>query len=176
MRSKKCKACKEKFTPDRSFQTTCSFDCAIEYAKKKSKENRLKANRKAKRELRDNDKSIWIKTAQRTVNRYVNLRDKNEPCISCGCAVGYRQEAGHFRSSGGNSRVRFNTLNIHSQCHKCNCYLSGNLVPYRDNLIVKIGLENVEWLESQTSPKKYEIDYLKRLAEIFRKKIERLEK
>jgi hypothetical protein len=124
--------------------------------------------------MRDTDKAILTKKAQKEVNQYVRLRDENKSCISCGMPPGFRIEAGHYRSSGNNGAIRFNTLNIWSQCHKCNCHLSANLIPYRENLIKRIGLKKVEWLESQTQTRKYTVEYLTKLIKVFRKKNKQL--
>ena len=43
----------------------------------------------------------------------------------------------------------------------CNINLSGNIENYRINLVKKIGLENVEWLEGKHEPKKYTCEELK---------------
>ncbi|NOR57205.1 MAG: hypothetical protein GQ474_01630 [Sulfurimonas sp.] len=176
-REKNCKNCKQRFVPERDFQSTCGFECAIlkskkttEKQKKKATTQRKKENQIAKTKLRDEDRSHWLKTAQTVVNKYVNLRDKQQPCISCDKPVGYSQEAGHYMSRGGNGAIRFYTLNIHSQCHKCNCYMGANLTPYKVKLIAKYGIEKVEWLESQKQPMKYDIDYLKKMIRVFRKK------
>jgi hypothetical protein len=79
-------------------------------------------------------------------------------------------DAGHYRSRGSASHLRFNLLNIHKQCVKCNRFKSGNAVDYRIELIKRIGLENVEKLESDNKPRKFTIEYLKRLKKIFNKR------
>tara|TARA_R110000751_G_C13517498_1_gene452361 strand:- start:325 stop:573 length:249 start_codon:yes stop_codon:yes gene_type:complete len=67
-------------------------------------------------------------------------------------------------SVGGHSSVlRYNEDNCHKQCQPCNTHLSGNLVEFRVNLIVKIGLDRVEWLEGPHDPIKYTIEDLQAL-------------
>ena len=52
--------------------------------------------------------------------------------------------------------VKFNEDNVHSQCKRCNYFLSGNLLPYRDNLILKIGQERFDKITLTTQmSKKY---------------------
>ena len=65
--------------------------------------------------------------------------------------------------------MRFEELNTHKQCMPCNSHLSGNLINYRINLIKKIGLEAVEWLEGPHKPKKYTIENLKEIRDKYRK-------
>ena len=95
------------------------------------------------------------------VNAYVRTRDDKEPCISCGRYHEGQYHAGHYRSTGSSPALRFDLANIHKQCMPCNTHLHGNLIPYRVNLIQKIGLAEVERLEGPQEPKKYTIDELK---------------
>jgi hypothetical protein len=80
--------------------------------------------------------------AVRHFHKFIRNRDKNEPCISCGKYT--TLQAGHFYSAGNHPSVRFNEDNVNGQCKKCNYFLSGNLLPYRENLIKKIGQERVD--------------------------------
>ncbi len=170
-----CKQCGEDYIRERAFTVCCSVSCALKYASKRNKSETKKKRTLALKEYKSSDKSHLMKIAQREVNKYIRTRDKHEPCISCQMPPGFRIEAGHYRSSGNNGAIRFHTLNIHAQDHKCNCHMSANLVPYRENLIKKIGLEKVEWLESQTQPRKYTVEYLQKLIRVFRKKIKKIE-
>lgn len=40
--------------------------------------------------------------------------------------------------------MAFDERNVHLQCEHCNSFLSGNLIPYRENLISLIGIEEFE--------------------------------
>jgi hypothetical protein len=190
----KCTGCKERFPADsmRGFGSGKfhSIDCATTYAKSKQEAMRArqiaKANtdtKKAEKVVREKHRAAkeslktagsYIKEAQASVNKYIRLRDYGEPCISCGNSpaqkYGGTVDAGHYRSRGAAGHLRFNTFNIHGQCVKCNRYNSGNAVDYRLRLIVKIGIERVERLESDNSPRKFTIDYLKRVKKIFNKR------
>jgi hypothetical protein len=42
---------------------------------------------------------------------------------------------------------------------------------YRENLIAKIGLERVEWLEGPHEPKRYRIEDLKEIRDTYRLKL-----
>ena len=168
IKQKKCRYCKEKFTPFNSLQPFCFKDECIKEHNQKIKE---KKNKIAKQEIRSQDKSLQLKLAQTIVNKYVRLRDQNKPCISCG-HIGNRQiHAGHYRPMGNNQQLRFYTLNIFAQCSICNNYLSGNLANYRINLINKLGVEKVNLIESNQERGNYSIEYLERLIKVFRKKI-----
>jgi hypothetical protein len=85
------------------------------------------------------------KKAVNVFNSWISKRDKNLGCISCGS---YHQiQAGHYYSAGHYELLRFNEDNVHSQCLRCNYFLSGNLTHYRENLINKIGIERLEKLD-----------------------------
>ena len=82
MKPKKCKQCGELFerNPLYPFAVVCSPYCAVGYARKQNE----KAIAKKKREFKQNDKKHLINVARDTFNKYIRLRDKDEPCISCG--------------------------------------------------------------------------------------------
>ncbi|NGE24719.1 recombination protein NinG, partial [Klebsiella pneumoniae] len=81
-------------------------------------------------------------------------------CISCGTFGTVQWEAGHYRSRGKASHLRYNEDNIHKQCHHCNVQLSGNQQQYRVALVEKIGAERVETLENNNTPHRYTIEEL----------------
>jgi len=159
-----------------------NYDCAIEYAKKKSaKDSKAKAKKEkqdhaaAKRSLKDNDKSFQVKKTQKIFNYYIRLRDNSNPCISCGRFHSGQYHAGHYRTAGANPELRFDDRNCHKQCSTCNNHLSGNLVKYRIRLISKYGNKLVDWLEGPHEPKRYTIDNLKTIQKWFKRKTKRLE-
>lgn len=173
---KKCKACGILFTPERSFQVVCDYRCGLAYNKAKAIESAKKIKNKKDREAKERIKtrSDWMREAQTAVNAYVRERDKDEPCISCGRHHNGQYHAGHYRSVGSCPELRFDVRQIHKQCAPCNNHLSGNLINYRIRLIEKIGLEMVEWIEGPHDPKKYTIDYLKRIKTEFKEKLKEL--
>jgi hypothetical protein len=89
-----------------------------------------------------------VKAAQLVFNKYIRERDKNEPCISCKQKP-KKVNAGHFWNANNHWNVRFDEDNVHVQCERCNSYLSGNLLEYRTNLLIKIGAERFNQLESR---------------------------
>ena len=85
-------------------------------------------------------------------------------------------DAGHYRSRGSAGHLRYNVFNIHAQCVKCNRFGSGNAVDYRIELIKRIGLDRVERIENDNQYRKFTIDYLKRVKQIFNKRARYYEK
>jgi hypothetical protein len=153
--------------PRLTTQPCCyKYECQVTYATAhalKSQEKRVKADRKETREKKQalKTRSQWMKEAQSEVNRYVRLRDKDLPCISCGRFHDGQYHAGHYRTVGSAPELRFEVSNIHKQCAPCNNHLSGNLINYRKGLVQKIGIEAVERIEGKHEPKHYTIDDLK---------------
>lgn len=164
-----CRICKKPFFKRSGFQKVCDIHCAIELVK----QTRQKAEKKELRErkLKAKSRSQWLKEAQVEVNKYIRLRDGNLPCISCQRFHTGQYHAGHYRTIGSQPALRFDELNIHKQCAPCNNHLSGNLIEYRINLIKKIGLDKVEWLEGKHEPKKYTIDEIIAIKALYKQKI-----
>lgn len=186
---KKCKCCPTKFTPRNSLQTVCSPKCAIQLAnqlsdrKQKRQEKALRDDLRLRRE-KLKGVSEWQKEAQVAFNRYIRWRDFNKDCVSCGGALqhsgnyttGSAVDASHYRSRGAASHLKFNLFNVHSACTRCNRQLSGNAVEYRIRLIKRIGLSLVEQVEADNTPRKFDIDYLKRVKAIFTRRARHYEK
>lgn len=183
---RKCKHCREPYTPSKPMQTACSIPCALALAKKakekaqavKAKEER-KADRARKEKLKT--RSDYIKDAQRVANRYARVRDiaSGYGCISCGepyrGGYGGAFDGGHFRSTGSAPHLRLDLRNINLQCVKCNRYLASNAVEYRKNLIARIGVDSVERLERDQASRLWSVEYLKRYKVVIGKRLRRME-
>ena len=176
-KQKTCKICKSKFTPERDFQNTCDYLCAIEWSKKLTakKEAKKKTDaRVALREFKKNDKPVLLQLAQKLVNQYIRLRDKGLPCISCGhdFSKGRQEHAGHYIARSKSSLLRFDERNISTQCNICNDHLSGNVSEYRLGLIEKVGIKEVEYLEAnKTALKTWTVEELQEVITEYRGKV-----
>jgi hypothetical protein len=165
----------------------CSTECCTAFASsivRKEKQIKKTADdkvwREKKRALRDTV-PIWKKKAQAAFNAYIRKRDEKAPCISCGnfnpqgSAVGGVWDCGHYRSVGACPELRFEPLNAHKQCKRCNSYNSGNVVEYRLRLKDKIGQENLDWLEGNHEIKRYRVDDLKAIEAKYKAMLKELE-
>jgi len=174
----KCKICKQEYVKNHMNHLVCGYECSIEYAKKQQEKREAKKkseNRRALRQWKQSDKSTLKELAQKTFNAYIRLRDKDLPCVSCGTTKqGIQYHASHFKPVGGYSALRFNEKNVHKSCYRCNTVLSGNLVPYREELIRRIGLEEVEKLEQPNQLKDWKIDELQDIIKTYKQKIKDL--
>jgi hypothetical protein len=162
---KKCKGCKAKFSPARPLQSCCSPLCALEIARqvreKKARQEAL-ADRRVTKEKLSEMKTIpqLIKEAQIEFNTFIRERDKGKPCICCGRPLGESEiggsyDCGHWRSTGSASHLRFDERNAHAQRKFCNRYGAGRAVDYRIGLVERIGLDQVQLLESNNTPHKW---------------------
>lgn len=175
MKTRKCKYCKSVFTPINSLQKNC-FEplCVSDWINEVKEKNWKRKKAKLKMDLMTIQD--YIKLAQQVFNKYIRLRDKDKPCISCGKKINGVEHASHYLSAGGHSNVRFHEDNVWTSCYKCNVMLSGNQIEYRKQLINKIGVERVEWLEENGSKeKKYSIEELKEIIKIYKAKCKELE-
>lgn len=180
-----CKECRAYYIKKQSMQQVCSMECAIAYSKRKAEEKRKKQEKsdrlEARRRMRARKEALksrsdWLKEAQKAFNEFIRLRDKDLPCISCGRYHEGQYHAGHYRSVGACPELRFNEDNVHKQCSVCNNHKSGNAIEYRINLIRKIGLERVEFLERHDhQPLKLSIDEIKELIKVYKAKCKGLE-
>ncbi|HDZ0373705.1 TPA: recombination protein NinG [Klebsiella pneumoniae] len=166
---RRCKICREKFTPTFENHRWCCPEHGAEFAmqeleKKRDKQAQAKAKKERaawrKRKAAVKPLRHWEDMTQRVVNDYIRERDHDLPCISCGTFETVQWEAGHYRSRGKASHLRYNEDNIHKQCHHCNVQMSGNQQQYRIALVEKIGAERVEALENNNTPHRYTIEEL----------------
>lgn len=191
---KTCPICSTEYLPRSSLQKVChNYKCAIAFNKQRDAEIAAREQRKREREqssdLRRRREALktraeWEREAQAAFNRYIRMRDMYQECIShpgnlisnSNYITGSAVDASHYRSRGAASHLRFNVFNVHAACTRCNRQLSGNAVEYRIRLIERIGLERVERLESDAGPRKFDIDYLKRVKSIFSRRARHYEK
>lgn len=175
---KTCPICSTEYIPRSSLQKVChNYKCAITFNKQRDAEiaarEQRKRDKEARAKWRERKAEVkplkhWEDLTQRVVNDYIRERDRDLPCISCGTWTTVQWEAGHFRSRGKASHLRYHEDNIHAQCHHCNVHLSGNQQQYRINLIAKIGAERVEALENNNTPHRYTREELDAIRKRYR--------
>jgi hypothetical protein len=175
-RTKACAVCLKAFTPARPMQAVCSPRCAHRKvrADKTAERARVKERKRALETIPE-----LIKVAQRAFNEYIRNRDRSLPCVCCGHPLGEGDvggafDAGHYRSTGSASHLRFDERNCHAQRKACNRYGAGRAVDYRAGLIQRIGLEAVEALEADNTPHKWDRDELREIAAKYRQKLKEL--
>lgn len=198
MKPRKCAnpECRKEFTP--AFSTTqkvCKWQCGLaikdanhDKARKAIANQGRVEHRQAKEKIKT--KAEWMREAQIEFNAFIRLRDKDLPCICCGSygpdddwLTGGKWDAGHFLGRGAYPELRFIEDNVHKQLKTCNGG-SGKFASkartvaqgYRERLILKIGLERVEFLEGPHEPKRYTIEDLKAIKSHYRAKVREMKK
>ena len=176
-KAKTCEVCERVFVPDRMGQLVCRPACAMARVRQAKK-----AERESVKKCKEAIKTIpaLIREAQVAFNAWVRARDFTQPCISCdapppdlsGLHAG--RDAGHYRSTGSASHLRFHPDNCHAQCVHCNRWGAGKAVDYRIRLIRRIGPARVEELEADNTPHKWQREELIAVRDTYRAKLKEL--
>lgn len=187
----RCAHCRAKLQPERPSQIVhveCVEEWTLAQAAKREREEAKKASAAAKLERADTRrrkeaiKTIprLIREAQVAFNAWVRARDAAEPCVSCGApppdlsGLHAGRDAGHYRSTGSASHLRFHPDNCHAQCVKCNQWGAGMAVDYRIRLLLRIGMVRVDALEADNTVKKWTREELTEIRDHYRKKLKTL--
>lgn len=187
MKRTRCPSCKGKLEGNQRIHPECIEAYAQEQAVK-AERARLKAVKVKAKEARASDRARkealkripeLAKEAQAAFNAYIRERDKDQPCICCGKPLGVNDlggtyDAGHYRSVGSASHLRFNEDNVHAQRKICNRWGAGRAVDYRIGLIARIGLERVEALEADNKPRKWTREELIAIKQEYKEKLKRM--
>lgn len=186
---KLCKHCKGKLAEGEYIHQDCIEPYAEEEAAKAQRkaEKQSKARAKVERvETAKRKQAIktipdLIKEAQKAFNAYIRERDRDKPCICCGLPLGAGEvggayDCGHYRSTGSASHLRFNEDNAHAQRKFCNRWGAGRAVDYRLGLVARIGLEAVEALESDNTPRKWQRQEMIDICAEYKQKLKDLQK
>jgi hypothetical protein len=177
-----CAWCDKPFLKLLPMQNVCGPVCAG----RKAKADRLakvKAERAKDREQREAAKTLpkLHAEARYWFNRWIRLRDADQPCISCGkpppdgSVFQGGRDCGHFRSVGQAGHLRYTPDNAAAQCVHCNQYLAGNYTGFRKGQLVRIGLERVEALENDNRPDKWMRDVVRGIRDDFKARCKALE-
>lgn len=156
----------------------CCQDHLIQYAmqnRDKGKKIAKRADSQRKREFYADDLQTRREAAVLWFNRYIRLRDKDLPCISCGTTKpDIQYHAGHFKTTHVTS-LRFDEQNVNKQCSRCNNYLSGNLAEYRKGLVVKYGQGVLDRIEGPQPIIKITAAWYKSIEDTYKAKCKELQ-
>ncbi|MEE4341452.1 recombination protein NinG [Pseudomonas alliivorans] len=174
-KAKKCRVpeCGASFVPQKLGQAVCSPACAIVDAPRNQAKARKALAQVERSEIKVRKEKLksradHMRDTQTAFNAWIRERDIGLPCVSCGRHHNGQWHAGHYRSVGGHPALRFEPLNVWRQCAPCNTHKSGDLVNYRAELVARIGVDKVDWLEGPHEPQKYTIEELKALTAKYR--------
>ena len=203
-RRKRCPACRVMFVPVRDSQAVCGeIECAIAHGQ--SEKGRAIAGKAlaevGRREIKVRKEALksradHMKDAEKAVRDYRRTYELSigSGCISCGesqesilAAQGWKTggafDAGHFLGKGARPELRLVPTNIWLQCKSCNAGSSkfarkGETVSqgFRAGLIARIGLDAVEALEADHTPRKETVEQLKAITAEYRAKTRELKR
>lgn len=145
-----CTSCYSSFIMD-----TDAGKLLLSKALTKAKVTVTKANKaKLSAERKDHkDKSMSyakrLQKAKQVFQAAIRMRDRDKPCISCGCLNKTKWDGGHYFKAELYSNVIFDEENVHKQCVYCNRDLAANLIEYRKGLVERIGADRVQQLEER---------------------------
>lgn len=200
---KKCRVatCRASFVPSRMGQAVCSPACAmIDAPRHEPKARKALADIERKdikvRKEALKSRADHLKDAEKAVRDYRRTYELSigSGCISCGESqeavlaaqgwkVGGAFDGGHFMGKGARPELRLEPTNIWLQCKACN---SGSYMHarkdytvsqgFRAGLIARIGLDAVEALEADHTPRKETVEQLKAITAEYRAKTRELKK
>ncbi|MCK2097533.1 recombination protein NinG [Thauera aromatica] len=183
-REKKCRSCRTPFRPWSALQVACSPVCAQALAQRireKAERRQATVERKQTREALEALKTVpqLIAEADRAFCAFIRARDAGRPCICCGgtakstSLTGGEWDAGHYRSRGAASHLRYDERNCHAQLKQCN-RRAFDVASYRRNLIARIGQVAVEDLERDNRTRKWSRDELREIRDAYRARLREL--
>jgi hypothetical protein len=200
---KKCKnpACGISFPPQRLGQAVCSPKCGLAIKDVNANKARKALADVGRKDIEVRKEALktradHMKDAEKAVRDYRRTYELSigSGCISCGesqesilHAQGWKTggafDAGHFLGKGARPELRLVPSNIWLQCKSCNAGSSkfarkGETVSqgFRTGLIARIGLEAVEALEADHTPRKEAVEQLKAITAEYRAKTKELKK
>ena len=168
----RCKNCKEVFEPKQFNRKYCTKDECNNIYFEVLKDQMFKRINKEKKVKKENLQTVQelLKLTQIVFNKWIRKRDEGQPCLMCLNPKPKKVNACHYFSSGGHKNVCFDPMNVHLGCEYCNTFLHGNLIPYRKNLIKKIGRKEFKALESRAhKTRKYTREELKEIIQKYKK-------
>jgi hypothetical protein len=155
VKPKKCKWCKNEFTPQNSLAQVCSYECSIALARSNGLK-KMESEKETLRATKDKKKQESLVSAlQVVINHIAKEIDKGCTCISCGCEMRTKAKSandskgingGHYFGVGRNNSIRYNLFNIFAQCINCNKDKDGNGSNYAKNIRVLFGDEFLLYL------------------------------
>jgi hypothetical protein len=136
-------------------------------------------NQKQTKEQKEKLKTLsQLEAEAKTVfQKWIRKRDEGLNCISCGVSNPKGWDGGHMKKAEIYSGVIFDERNVHKQCSKCNRFLGGNELNYRNGLVERYGLDYVNELEkkaNETRNYKYTREELKEIKQTYLKRLKEL--
>ena len=183
MKPKKCRQCRETFTPTRPIQPCCSYQCEVDWATERDRKIKAKVLTERRKDTKQRKEALKSHTdlaneMQAAYNKWrrLYLLSLGHGCISCGTHNPRQFHAGHFRTVKSAKQLRYTDDNVWLQCPRCNNHESGNILAYEKNLIVLIGQERVDAIKNNNEFARYTDEFYRAGKKHYSKLARELEK
>lgn len=186
---RKCRCgCGRSFTPRTSLHVAATLECSLRLAESAGVKNANAAKKVERAEFKVRKEKAkrpadLKKEAQAAFNAFIRYRDLSagHNCIDCGKPFepqkpGGSVDAGHFLSRGSHQNLAFDERNVFAQRKNCNRPGGTTAAAFRLGVIGRIGLEAVETLEADTTPRRYRADDYRRIRDEYRAKLRELKR
>lgn len=156
---------------------------SIVFTKEDGKKRSVLAREKKAGRERLMSMSARLKRArEKAFQVYVKIRDiawfhemgKEPACIMCGTTNPLEFHACHFQSVGSKPELQFHEGNCHLGCSHCNMFAAQGDTQYRANLVKKVGIETVEYLENFNSTIRWDAEEVEEIRVYYREKTKEL--
>lgn len=174
----RCKICGAEFVRVRMSQPTCGdIICRREWIRQKERAKAERAALKKRKEAAKRPQDLKAE-AQAAFNAFIRYRDLSagHRCIDCDKPFepdkpGGSVDAGHYLSRGSHPNLAFCEDNVFAQRKNCNRPGGTTAAAFRLGVIARIGIEAVEALEADTSPRRYRADDYRQIRDEYRAKL-----
>ena len=122
---------------------------------------------------------VVLKQTQIIFNRWIRIRDKDQPCISSGFPLAHHYDAGHLFSVKQYSGLRFDERNVHAQSVGDNRFNEGNFEDYLVKIYLRVDADQVDQLVKDAQyfkihPKKWTIEEVLEIKKEYQLKLKQL--
>lgn len=197
---RRCKICREWFHHRFPNEWWCCPEHGAEYGIMLREKEKIKKEQQRKKEAQQERRNIKIRKlalkpdsyfkaqAQQAFNKFIRLRDHDQPCISCGETNppdlhGGQWDCGHFKTVGGFPELRFEERNAYRQCKSCNAGSAKHgakaatvAQQYEATLVERFGQELVDWLNGPHEMTRYRREDFIRIRDEYRRRCREMEK
>lgn len=116
-----------------------------------------------------------VKKLDAAFSQYIRSKDARDgvaECVTCHTVADWKTlQNGHFYTRGRYA-TRWDEMNCHVQCYRCNVALKGNYIEYTKYMIDRYGREAVDELDAKSrTTVKVTTQEIKELTELYKNKV-----
>lgn len=157
----------------------CSICGALGHSKFYCKSKPIKSIAKVRKKPRlvkprtkTKSRSQLVKELDSVFSKYIRQRDEGNGCITCGDVKPWKEMQNCHFYTRGRIPTRWDEVNCHSGCYRCNVILKGNYINYTRYMIDRFGRDAVDELETKSmSNIKITTEEIRDMIETYKKKV-----